>query len=85
MTKCPPVVIIKNVKDELGITYEEMAARIRKRTKKASPVGAYLNQLVLGKKRCSPDMAVAIAKTFPEKIRREELVWPLSFKKASGE
>ena len=85
MTKHPPVVVIKNVKDELGITYEEMASRIRRRTKKKSPVGAFLNQLALGVKRCSPDMAVAIEKTFPEKIRREELIWPLGFKKASNE
>jgi hypothetical protein len=84
MTKHPPVVVIKNVKDELGITYEEMAARIRKRTKRPSPVGAFLNQLALGVKRCSPDMAVAIEKTFPEKIRREDLIWPSGFKKASN-
>lgn len=83
MSKYPPVVAIKQLKDELGITYAEMASRIRKRTKKGSPVGAFLNQLVLGSKRCSPDMAVAIEKTFPDKIRREDLVWPERLREAS--
>jgi hypothetical protein len=76
MARYTPLNIIEKVKDDLGITYEEMARRVRKRNKKGSPVGAFLNQLALGMKRCSPDMAEAIAKTFPEQIRREDLIWP---------
>jgi hypothetical protein len=84
MPRYTPLVIIEKVKDDLGITYEEMARRIRKRNKKGSPVGAFLNQLALGMKRCSPDMATSIAKAFPDRIHREDLIWPVNHKQASN-
>jgi hypothetical protein len=85
MARYIPLAIIEKVKNDLGITYEEMAKRVRKRNKKGSPVGAFLNQLALGMKRCSPDMAEAIAKTFPDQVRREDLIWPKEYRQASSQ
>jgi hypothetical protein len=86
MSKYTGLTVIRGTCKELKITYDQFAGEVREITKgsplEGSPCAGYIALMVCGRKRPSPEMADAIAKAFPEKIRREDLIWPEDQEKA---